>query len=219
MICTVSGVLRDASGVLQTGVQLIFARAPEIQGVEGLLIAPTFGTAQAATKTVTTHASTAAFSVDLAPGDYTLHYQSPTGAARQAFRVPIQPTAELRQLVAQTAPLTSTLVQRAEDALAESIALQSRVRIRAVTASRALTLDDAGWLLRTTGSDAVVLTVPTGFAEGAVVGLMRSGTGVLSVVAGDGVTLAAQYGYALAPPSAASLIHVGADDWVMTGFI
>lgn len=115
--CTVSGVLKDAAGDLLTSTRLTFLRSAPLQAVEAeTLVAPVFGTAMAASTSVMTDGTTAAFSIDLMPGAYVLAYQGPGGIERVSLAVPVAETADLVDLVGQ-AGFASPLLQQFIDGL------------------------------------------------------------------------------------------------------
>jgi D-alanyl-D-alanine carboxypeptidase len=120
--CTVSDVLVDASGNLLTGTKLSFRRVAPLQGVDGALVQPVFGTALAAVHTVTTHAGTAAFSIDLMPGDYEVSYQGPDGVARVGGRVPAEATSDLAGILGQATLIDSTIATQAAASAAAAAA-------------------------------------------------------------------------------------------------
>ena len=112
--CTVSGVLRDASGALMTSTKMTFQRIAKLEAVEGeTVVVPVFGTASAAVASITTDVTTAAFSVDLMPGIARAFYQGPNGQESIDFPVPVEPTADFAAQIGQaTTIIESTLVQQ-----------------------------------------------------------------------------------------------------------
>lgn len=132
--CTVSGVLQDASGALLTSTKMTFQRTAPLQGVDGDLVAPVFGTGLAATVTVTTHASTGAFSVDLMPGVYKVAYQGPAGLETVGLTVPAAEDATLAAIIGQATTIDSSL---ASQALASAAAAAASATAAAASAAEA----------------------------------------------------------------------------------
>lgn len=110
--CTVTGVLKDAAGDLLTSTRLTFQRTASLQAVEGEdIVAPVFGTALAASSSIVTDATTAAFEIDLMPGVYALAYHGRTGIERVSLSVPVADTADLAELIGQATTIDSTIAQ------------------------------------------------------------------------------------------------------------
>lgn len=87
-----------------------------------------------------------------------------------------------------------------------------------------LVLADHTKVVRTTGSSAVAVTIPTNtsvaFAVGSVVTLRQAGSGALTLTAAGGVTLNVPTGHtagARAQGSTLALHKVAADEWDLTG--
>ncbi|MBN8294900.1 SGNH/GDSL hydrolase family protein [Rhodobacter sp. NTK016B] len=108
--CTVSGVLYDAGGELLTSTQLVFTRLGKLAALEAeTAVAPVFGTG--ARKTVTTNATTAAFSIDLMPGSWSVTYQGVTGQQTISFPVPVAASADFAVIIDQTNAEGSAIVE------------------------------------------------------------------------------------------------------------
>lgn len=96
---------------------------------------------------------------------------------------------------------------------------RTNIDFQTVSASRTLTVGDAGQLLVCSSSSAIVLTVP-GTSSGVtwdgpvVIACYRSGTGSVTFAAGDGVTIhgdlstPAQYG-------SKGIVRVGVNEWAV----
>jgi hypothetical protein len=102
---------------------------------------------------------------------------------------------------------------------AESI---KQATINAVTDNYTLALTDANKLVILTAATAKVLTVPlnasVAFPIGTGIGVMRGGTGKLTVVVAVGVTVNSATGLELVDQySGATLIKTGTDAWILTG--
>jgi len=99
------------------------------------------------------------------------------------------------------------------------------VRIRTLTAtSHTLEAVDLGRILETTGSSAVIVTIPPEasvlFEIGTLINVTQVGAGVATVAAGPGVSLNGVTGGAVALDgqwSGAALVKRGADAWVIQG--
>ncbi|MBN8294970.1 hypothetical protein JI664_23590, partial [Rhodobacter sp. NTK016B] len=108
--CTVSGVLYDAGGELLTETQLVFTRLGKLAALEAeTAVAPVFGTG--ARKTVTTNATTAAFSIDLMPGSWSVTYQGVTAQETISFEVPVAASANFAVIIDQTNAEGSAIVE------------------------------------------------------------------------------------------------------------
>jgi len=119
--CTVSDVLKDAQGELLTSTVMTFERMASLQGLDGdHLISPVVGTGLAASVSVTTDATTAAFSVDIMPGVYRVLYQGKAGIEQVTATVPVQATANLRGIIGQATTIDSTIAASAAASAAEA---------------------------------------------------------------------------------------------------
>ena len=111
----------------------------------------------------------------------------------------------------------STAAQAALDAKADKSAT-----INALTDSYTLVIGDAGELVSINKATATNLTVPpeadVAFSVGTEILLAQLGTGQVTIVAGAGVTIRTAETLKLAKQyAAATLIKIGADEWLLTG--
>ncbi|MGF1446471.1 MAG: hypothetical protein ACFBRM_09760 [Pikeienuella sp.] len=92
-------------------------------------------------------------------------------------------------------------------------------RVLEKTTDATLTLEDAGAILRFTGTAAQVLTIPAGlFTPGDQVTLVQSGTGSVTVAAGSGVAVDSADGAALGGQhAAAALVCLATDSYLLIG--
>ncbi|WP_370342868.1 hypothetical protein [Pararhodobacter marinus] len=108
--CTVSGVLYDAGGELLTSTQLVFTRLGKLAALEAeTVVAPVFATG--VRKTVTTNATTAAFSLELMPGPWSVTYQGVTAQESITFDVPVAASADFAVIIGQTNAEGSAIVE------------------------------------------------------------------------------------------------------------
>jgi hypothetical protein len=175
--CTISDILEDAQGAPLTNTVLTFERMALLQGVEGdHLVSPVVGTGLAASVSVTTHASTAAFSLDLMPGVYNVIYEGKSAIERVSATVPVAASALLRDIVGQATTIDSTIVTQAlaaRDAaeeyadIAQAYSAQPYInRAAAVAALSGISASitrvgwhnadkSVSWIVRKTGSTAI----------------------------------------------------------------
>ena len=93
-------------------------------------------------------------------------------------------------------------------------------RLRTVTASGALTLDDLGGLVVVSTAAGSTLTVPDGaWSDAALVNIMQGGTGQVTVVGASGVTICAHLGLTKTAGqwAMATLIRIAPNEWVLAG--
>lgn len=112
----------------------------------------------------------------------------------------------------------------AKKLIALLLRIQKPAPLIALTASRAINADDFGGKLVNSTATNIALTVPNNddvaFPIGATIPLHRAGSGTLTVVGDDGVTVSVATGKAaglLAQHTKAELLKTGENAWVLTG--